>query len=279
MTVLAIPDSPEDRRDAIRSGLANIVQVAAAAYQARDWEYFGYDTWQAYWAGEYGEGWKLALPARREVVAELRDVGLSTRAIGTVVGADPSTVRGDLAGGGNPPPGRVVGLDGKSYEATSPRSALYTSDSDDWRTPTRILEPVVTTLGEIDLDPCADDEREVPAANHMTKADDGLAQDWFGRIYMNPPYGGVIAAWVDKLIDSYQVGAVDAAVALVPARTDTKWMRQFAEYPRAYIWGRISFSDSDTAAPFPSCAIYLGDDTPRFISAFAELGDLYGRLT
>ena len=279
MTVLAVPDSPEDRRDAIRSGLANIAQVAAAAYHARDWEYFGYDTWQAYTAGEYGEGWRLALPARREAVAELREAGLSIRAIGTVVGAGNQTIQRDLSGVPNGTPDRVVGLDGKSYEATSPRSALYTSDSDDWRTPTRILEPVVTTLGGIDLDPCADDGRAVPAAKHMTKADDGLAQDWFGRIYMNPPYGGVIAAWVDKLINSYQFGAVDAAVALVPARTDTKWMRQFADYPRVYIWGRISFSDSDTAAPFPSCAIYLGDDTPRFISAFAELGDVYGRLT
>ena len=46
-------------------------------------------------------------------------------------------------------------------------------------------------MGEIDLDPCSNSKAQpnVPALNHFTVEDDGLEQKWFGRVYMNPPYG------------------------------------------------------------------------------------------
>ena len=57
---------------------------------------------------------------RREVVAELRDAGMSTRAIGTALGVPKSTVADDLAGGpgGPPDPTPVTGLGVKDIEMT-----------------------------------------------------------------------------------------------------------------------------------------------------------------
>jgi ParB-like chromosome segregation protein Spo0J len=57
---------------------------------------------------------------RREMVAELRSQGHSTRAIAGAVGVDAKTVRNDLLGGDISPPDTVVGADGKRYPSTRP---------------------------------------------------------------------------------------------------------------------------------------------------------------
>jgi hypothetical protein len=51
-------------------------------------------------------------------------------------------------------------------------------------------------------------------------------------------------------------------VALLPARTDTKWFHQFI-YNKPwvsieFIMGRLKFSGSKTAAPFPSMVVVFG---------------------
>ncbi|MHC5722302.1 MAG: hypothetical protein ACYTX0_62390, partial [Nostoc sp.] len=59
-------------------------------------------------------------------------------------------------------------------------------ESDKWYTPPKIEDLVIKVLGTIDLDPCADDGKHIAAAHHYTAADDGLSQEWHGRIFMNP---------------------------------------------------------------------------------------------
>lgn len=156
--------------------------------------------------------------------------------------------------------------------------ALYSSDTDEWYTPQAITNKVVQVLGEIDLDPCSNSGKTIPAFIHYTKQDDGLARDWAGRVYMNPPYGREIADWVEKLCEEYESGRVSAAIALVPSRTDTEWFRRFAEYPRCFIWGRLKFGGGDNSAPFPSMAVYLGNDIEKFTEAFGVIGDVYIRI-
>lgn len=57
--------------------------------------------------------------------------------------------------------------------------------SDEWYTPPEILE----SLGEFDLDPCAPIAPLFQTAKTMwNKNDDGLSRDWFGRVWLNPPY-------------------------------------------------------------------------------------------
>ena len=81
---------------------------------------------------------------------------------------------------------------------------------------------------------------------------DGLAGDWVGRVWCNPPYGRVIKDWVMKASQHD-----DLVVMLLPARTDTRWFHEIV-LPNAqvqFIKGRLKFGDSITAAPFPSMIV------------------------
>ncbi len=67
----------------------------------------------------------------------------------------------------------------------------------EWCTPADILRRSVAALGRIDLDPCSDRLKNVPAARHYTKSDNGLARSWSGRVFMNPPYGE-LGLWTSR---------------------------------------------------------------------------------
>jgi phage N-6-adenine-methyltransferase len=158
------------------------------------------------------------------------------------------------------------------------KGGLMSSNSGDWHTPFEIVAAATLTLGEIDLDPCSNmGEPNVPAKLHYTEADDGLTKDWWGRIYMNPPYGKVIEDWVAKLAAHVEAKEVTAAVALIPARTDTAWFAHVRDGLHCFIRGRLRFSGADPA-PFPSVAVYLGPARQKFVSAFGPYGDIFKRL-
>lgn len=175
---------------------------------------------------------------------------------------------------------RIITRRGVLTVAKQKNPDLYTSESVNWWTPSEILKLTVDVLRGIDLDPCSNlGTPNVPAAAHFTVDDDGLAQPWAGTIYMNPPYGDALGGWVEKLASAYEAGDVSAAIALVPSRTDTRWFRRLAVYPRCFIWGRLRFSGQPNSAPFPSMVVYLGGEVDRFVRVFSTVGDIYGRLS
>lgn len=157
---------------------------------------------------------------------------------------------------------------------------MMTSDSIDWCTPPHIIKRVRDLLGGIDLDPCTTVEANatVKAAEFYTLDDDGLKQDWGGRVFLNPPYGDVIGKWIEKLCTSCDDGDIEQALALVPARTDTAWFRLLRRHPRCFLHGRLQFTgpgDNGNTAPFPSCVIGLGIAAADLARAFDGLGDTY----
>lgn len=103
-------------------------ELITAAYVERAWAALGYPTWDAYCTAEFGAS-RLALPRedRREVVASLRESGLSTRAIGAVIGVDDKTVRNDLRSTADnsavDDDQLIVGVNGKSYAPRAPLTA------------------------------------------------------------------------------------------------------------------------------------------------------------
>ena len=70
------------------------------------------------------------------------------------------------------------------------------------------------------------------ATRFYSPRENGLKQPWSGRVWMNPPYGRHIAAWVARLVAQYEAGNVTEAIALLPARVDTTWYAGLDAFPR-----------------------------------------------
>jgi hypothetical protein len=111
--------------------------------------------------------------------------------------------------------------------------------SDEWITPRYLLD----ALGPFDLDPCASVNRQWDTARrHYIESENGLAQRWRGRVWLNPPYGDQIGGWMRKLADHGD------GIALVFARTDAAWFFDTV-WERAsgalFLRGRIPFFNPD----------------------------------
>lgn len=161
------------------------------------------------------------------------------------------------------------------------KDPLMTSESQEWYTPEDFVALVRQVLGTIDVDPasCAAAQAVVQADDWYDETADGLAQLWFGTVYLNPPYGRDIGEWVEKLIGEYKRNLVSEAILLTPARTDTEWFRLLRTYPRCFVSGRLKFWNSSDAtpnsAPFPSVVFYLGGHPAKFAQVFGDIGDIY----
>ena len=160
------------------------------------------------------------------------------------------------------------------------RPQLMSSESGEWDTPPHIVDAVRSVLGGIDLDPASSDlaNRTVRATRYYTKEQDGFLYPWCGRVYMNPPYGREIGAWVEALRAHYRARHVSEAIALLPARTDTAWWRLTQDYPVCFLHGRLHFSGHATSAPFPSALVYLGPDARTFAEVLSDIGTTYSRM-
>ncbi|MEV6737927.1 hypothetical protein AB0N14_13730 [Streptomyces sp. NPDC051104] len=120
MNEIALPTREEARAltDRIKIAVEGTWQLIREAYTSRTWAVLGYDTWDAYCTAEFGET-RLRLPReeRQEVVASLRDSGLSVRAIAAATGNSTRTVQKDLQVSSSTTP-EIRGTDGKTYIVT-----------------------------------------------------------------------------------------------------------------------------------------------------------------
>ena len=136
-------------------------------------------------------------------------------------------------------------------------TGLFTSNTDLWATPQHFFDKLNQRFN-FDLDVCALPEN-AKCKNYFTPEIDGLKQDWNGTCFMNPPYGREIGKWVEKAYNEAQKGNV--IVALLPARTDTKWFHDhiYMMYGVEFelLKGRLKFGNSKNSAPFPSMVVVL----------------------
>jgi hypothetical protein len=116
---------------------------------------------------------------------------------------------------------------------TSFERAEYTKV--EWLTPPEL----VRQLGEFDLDPCSPvDAPFVHAKLNYTVLDDGLSKEWFGRVYMNPPYGKGMDLWMNKM------KLHGNGIVLIFARTETRNFFEHVWYEAdaiLFVKGRIRF--------------------------------------
>jgi DNA-binding XRE family transcriptional regulator len=141
--------------------------------------------------------------------------------------------------------------------------AAVSSVYQNWATPPGLLGTLYPLVGgAFHLDPCSPHpDGPVRARIRFTATDDGLLLPWpSGSVFCNPPYGPAIASWVAKC-RSEADGGCGPIIALVPARTDTRWWRDIAGHADvALLKGRLSFGDGSTPAPFPSALAVWGAD-------------------
>lgn len=156
-------------------------------------------------------------------------------------------------------------------------AGLMSSATPEWYTPSDLVEQIRAFLGVIDLDPCADPQRRIPAMTHYQRGGLDLPWDVSFRTgypsdttaFMNPPYGRTIGLWVAKALRE-PVGEV---VMLLPARTDTRWFQPIlAETSVCFLKGRLHFSNAKNSAPFPSALAYRGHRHYAFADAFGRRG-------
>jgi hypothetical protein len=162
----------------------------------------------------------------------------------------------------------------------------FSSDRSDWQTPDKIINAVIRIMGGIDLDPCSNAhgaEANVPALTHYTKRDNGLEWVWYGRVYMNPPYGKKgpdrIQPWAEKIDAEVEAGRVTKALSLVPARPGSEWWGIITRRASAILLidGRLQFKGAPGGAPFPSALIAHGISAHRLARYTGHLGQVCTR--
>lgn len=110
-----------------------------------------------------------------------------------------------------------------------------TATTHDWLTPPELL----SALGPFDMDPCASQYQPWrTATTQFTIEDDGLARDWSGRVWCNPPYGPHAEKFLRRMAEHGN------GIALIFARTETRAFQEWC-WKRAdamlFMAGRIKF--------------------------------------
>jgi phage N-6-adenine-methyltransferase len=255
--------------DEVKADAAALWAKLLSLYEGAAHTALGYSSWAAYCADEFdmGRDYSYKLLSSARVVEALGE--------STFVDSPPRSeaVARELVPVLREAPeevpevwGEVVDLHGPTPTAAQVREVVdekradkmavhYSSATDEWATPQDFYDAVNDEFG-FDLDVCAL-ETSAKCDRYFTPDTDGLAQEWTGTVWMNPPYGDVIKDWVAKAHQSALAGAT--VVCLVPARTDTAWFHDHC-FPGEvrFIKGRLRFGQAEASAPFPSALVILG---------------------
>lgn len=142
----------------------------------------------------------------------------------------------------------------------------------DWLTPPHILR----ALGPFDMDPCASQFQPWRTADcQYTIEDDGLAREWFGRVWCNPPYGPHAEKFLKRMSEHGN------GIALVFARTETKAFQTHCwrtADSMLFIAGRLHFflpnGTEGGASGAPSVLIAWGHRNTEALKASGITGHL-----
>jgi phage N-6-adenine-methyltransferase len=137
----------------------------------------------------------------------------------------------------------------------------FSSQTDLWETPQYLFDWLNARF-HFTVDACAT-KNNAKCERFFTEKEDGLEQDWRGeRVFMNPPYSQ-IGPWVKRAYESSLGKGGATVVCLIPARTDTEmWHRFVTRGVVEFLKGRLNFNGHDNPAPFPSCVVVFGDESP-----------------
>lgn len=139
------------------------------------------------------------------------------------------------------------------------QSQLFSSKEQAYKTPSFLYDRLNNEF-RFTLDAAASGDNNL-CDNYFTKETNGLTQSWRDQVvFCNPPYNDQ-DSFIKKAFQEYQDNYV-TSVLLIPSRTEKRiWYDVIA--PNAtqirFIKGRLKFSGSKDAAPFPSAIIIFSN--------------------
>lgn len=110
--------------------------------------------------------------------------------------------------------------------------SAYNEDKDKWGTPQALVDGIARLydFAAFDLDAAAS-EHTTKAKSYYSKDMSGLTNGWYGRVWLNPPFGqrgNLVGVWLDKALSELRRHDGPTLVAaLVPAKTDTVWWHKY----------------------------------------------------
>ena len=145
----------------------------------------------------------------------------------------------------------------------------------EWFTPECFIKSAKLVMGTIDLDPasCAAANNDiVHAKQYYTLENSGLEHEWYGNIWLNPPYNNPLP-FIDKLCKSN----INQAIVLVNNCTQTKWFKELVLNASAIVFTgtRTKFikPGKELSPSMQGQAIvYIGKDPLRFLYEFLQYG-------
>ena len=155
------------------------------------------------------------------------------------------------------------------------------SGENEWYTPADYIALAREVMGGIDTDPASSEiaNRTVQAARIYTADSNGLAQQWSGRVFLNPPYAQpLIAEFADAVASKFESGEIEQACVLVNNGTETAWFQRLLEAAKAVCFprSRIRFIDAQGKAALTplqgQAVLYMGENVEAFKRVFTSKG-------
>lgn len=161
--------------------------------------------------------------------------------------------------------------------------------TNEWYTPAKYTEAARAVMGGIDLDPasCELANKTVQANRIYAKADNGLEKLWYGRIWLNPPFGRIQTPgekinqgiWIHKLVSEYQAGRTHQAVLLTTCRPDTSWFHVLWDFPICFADHKVGFYLPEEGRILQEHShahgtlfVYMGPHEDTFLQIFSRFG-------
>lgn len=160
--------------------------------------------------------------------------------------------------------------------------------TDEWYTKPKYIEAAREVMGGIDLDPasCAAANEIVKATHYYTKQQNGLEQPWYGRVWLNPPYGrssrmqgqhrSTMGLFIERLLKSYAARDITQAIVLTTSEVNAKWFYPFLQFLICIPDHRVNFivpvQCNKYSHGFGTCFTYLGPNEQKFIDVFSQFG-------
>jgi hypothetical protein len=155
------------------------------------------------------------------------------------------------------------------------------SGNNEWYTPAAIIDAARAVLGSIDVDPASNEiaQKYIQAKMFYTQQNSGLAKDWIGNVWLNPPYAiRELTPFINKFLIELEKGNVKSGIVLTNNGTETKWGQALLKNANAVCFpkGRIRFLDSSgqpKQTPLQGQMItFFGQNEYQFVQTFAQFG-------